>query len=280
MTTQLIDTATILVTGGTGKIGRRIAERLTANARPVRIGSRSGDPSFDWEDETTWEPALRGVGAAYLTYSPDLGLPGAAERIHALAELAVTQGTRRLVLLSGRGQNGHAPSERAVQLSGAEWTIVRASWFAQNFSEGFLTDPVRDGVLALPAGDAAEPFVDAADVADVAVAALTGDQHVGQVYEVTGPRLLTFAAAADEITRATGRQVSYVPITSQEFTTGLAGTGAPDDLIAVLAEVFAEVRDGRNAGTTDVVERVLGRAPRDFAEFARAVSTAGVWGPG
>jgi uncharacterized protein YbjT (DUF2867 family) len=183
------------------------------------------------------------------------------------------------VLLAGRGQDGHAPAERAVRESGAEWSIVRAAWFAQNFSEGFLTGAVRDGVLALPAGDAAEPFVDAGDVADVAVAALTDDRHAGQVYEVTGPRPLTFAAAADEIARATGRQIRYQPITSQEFTAAMANAGLPGDLVAVLAEVFAELRDGRNAGTADGVERALGRPPRDFADFARTTWATGAWGP-
>jgi uncharacterized protein YbjT (DUF2867 family) len=279
MTANLIDTATTLVIGGTGKTGRRVAERLTANGLPVRVGSRSGDPAFDWDDEATWEPALRGVGAAYLAYSPDLGLPGAAERVRALADLAVSRGGGRLVLLAGRGQDGHAPAEQAVKESGAEWTIVRSAWYAQNFSEGFLTDSVREGVLAVPAGDAAEPFVDAADVADVAVAALTDDRHVGQIYEVTGPRLLMFAAAADEIARATGRQVRYLPITSQEFTAGMIDAGLPGDLVTVLTEVFAELRDGRNADTTEDVERVLGRPPRDFAEFARTAAATGVWGP-
>jgi uncharacterized protein YbjT (DUF2867 family) len=277
MTTNLIDTTTTLVIGGTGKTGRRVAERLTATGLPVRVGSRTGDPAFDWDDEATWEPALRGVGAAYLSYSPDLGLPGAAERVRALADLAVGRGARRLVLLSGRGQDGHAPAEQAVQESGAEWTIVRSAWFAQNFSEGFLAGPVRDGVLAVPAGDAAEPFVDAADVADVAVAALTDDRHVGQVYDVTGPRPLTFAAAADEIARATGRQVRFLPITSREFTAVMTDTGLPGDLVAVLTEVFAELRDGRSASTTDGVERALGRPPRDFAEFARRAAASRVW---
>ena len=256
-----------------------MTERLTASGLLVRVGSRSGDPAFDWEDQSTWEPALRGVGAAYLTYPPDLSLPGAAERVRVFADLAVSRGARRLVLLAGRGQDGHAPAERAVRESGAEWSIVRAAWFAQNFSEGFLTGAVRDGVLALPAGDAAEPFVDAGDVADVAVAALTDDRHAGQVYEVTGPRPLTFAAAADEIARATGRQVRYQPITSQEFTAAMANTGLPGDLVAVLAEVFAELRDGRNAGTADGVERALGRPPRDFADFARTTWATGAWGP-
>jgi uncharacterized protein YbjT (DUF2867 family) len=277
MNTDHRDNDITLVIGGTGKTGRRVAERLAAAGRPVRVGSRSGRPAFDWDDETTWFPALRGVRAAYLTYAPDLGLPGAAERVRDFTEAAYSRGVRRLVLLSGRGQHGHAPAERAVQESGAQWTIVRSAWFAQNFSEGFLAGMVADGMLALPAGEAAEPFVDAGDLADVAAAALTGDRHHGQIYEVTGPRLLRFANAAEELSRATGRPVRYLPVSDRDFAVGMTGAGVPGELVTVLGEVFAELRDGRNASTADDVRQVLGRPPRHFAEFARDAAAAGAW---
>ena len=193
---------TTLVLGGNGKTGSRVAARLRELGRPVRIGSRTGDPRFDWADDKTWPPALRGVESAYISYYPDVSFPGAAERVGAFAKTAVTSGARRLVLLSGRGEPDAEPSEQAVRDSGAEWTILRSSWFAQNFSEHFLLEPVLDGVIALPAADIAEPFIDVTDVADVAVAALTRDGHVGKVYELTGPRLLTFGAVAAELARA------------------------------------------------------------------------------
>lgn len=263
---------TTLVVGGTGTTGRRVAARLTALGRPVRIGTRSSSPRFDWDDADTWAPALDGVGAAYLTYAPDLGMPEAAWRISRFAELARTSGVRRLVLLSGRGQHGHAPAERAVQESGLEWTVVRSAWFAQNFSEGFLADSVADGTVGVPAGEALEPFLDADDLADVVVAALTEDGHEGKVYELTGPRLLGFADAAAEISRARGAQVTYLPIAEADFAAALAAEGTPASLTEVLSEVFAELREGGNAGTTGDVERVLGRPPRDFAAFA-----SGAW---
>ena len=279
MTINHSDMTTTLVLGGTGMTGRRVAGRLTASGLPVRVGSRTGHPAFDWNDEATWEPALHGVGAAYLTYPTDLGLPGAADRVSAFAEAAIALGVRRLVLLSGRGQHAHGPAEHAVQGSGAAWTIVRSAWFAQNFSEGFLAGMVGSGVLALPAGGAAEPFVDADDVAEVVVAALTDYRHAGRVYEVTGPQPLTFAEVADEIATATGRQVRYHPISHEEFAAGMAAAGLPTDLVTVLGEVFAELRDGRNATPAEGVERALGRPPRGFADFVRTTSaTDGVWG--
>jgi uncharacterized protein YbjT (DUF2867 family) len=269
---------TTLIIGGTGKTGRRVAERLLAVGRPIRVGSRSSEPAFDWDDERTWEPAVQGVGAAYLTYAPDLGLPGAADRVRAFAAMAVGQGVRRLVLLSGRGQHNHDLAERAVQESGGTWTVVRSAWFAQNFTEGFLADMVADGTVALPAGDAVEPFVDLDDLADVVVAALTEDRHHGQVYEVTGPALLGFAAAVEEIERAIGRPVGYVPISEQDLATEMRKAGESAELVAILTEVFAELRDGRNASLGDGVNRALGRPPRDFATFARAAAANGAWG--
>ncbi|MGW2329500.1 NmrA family transcriptional regulator [Streptomyces sp. NPDC001700] len=260
---------TTLVLGGTGKTGRRIAERLTAAGRPVRIGSRTGEPRFDWEDRTTWAPALRGTGAAYLAYYPDIADPGAAATLRDFAEQAVRGGTRRLVLLSARGMDATLPAERAMAVDGAEWTVLRASWFFQNFSEGILRDGVLGGEIVFPAGDVEEPFIDADDIADVAVAALTGDGHAGRIHDLTGPRLLTFAEVAGEIARATGREVRYTPVSVEEYGAMLSGYGLSDDLVAFLAELFGALLDGRNAQLTDGVHRALGRPPRDIADFAR-----------
>ena len=138
---------------------------------------------------------------------------------------------------------------------------------------------VADGTVALPAGDAIEPFVDVDDLADVVVAALTEDRHHGEVYEVTGPALLGFAATAEEIEPATGRPVRYLPISEQDFTTEMSRAGVPDELVAVLTEVRAELRDGRNASLGDGVQRALGRSPRDFASFARAAAADGARTP-
>jgi uncharacterized protein YbjT (DUF2867 family) len=244
---------------------------------PTRVGSRSGEPPFDWQDEGTWEPALRGVTAAYISVHPDLAVPGAAETAGAFARLAADSGVRRLVLLSGRGEEGAQRGEAAVQAADADCTILRSSWFSQNFSESFLLGAVRAGVVALPVDAVAEPFVDADDIADAAVAALTEDGHAGEVYEVTGPRLLTFAEAVGEIGRATGRDVRFVPVTLEDYTAELAGYEVPRDEIELLTFLFSEVLDGRNASLTDGVGRALGRAPRDFRDYARDAAASGIW---
>ena len=267
-----------LVLGGTGKTGRRVANRLAARGLPVRVGSRSGEPPFDWEDRSTWAPVLDGVGSAYVSHHLD-AVPGAAETVGSFAELAVKSGVRRLVLMSGRGEEEADRVERAVRDSGAELTVLRSTWFAQNFSENYWLEEILSGELALPAGEVPEPFVDVDDLADVAVAALTDDRHIGQVYELTGPRLLTFAQAVEEISRATGREIRYVPISVPEFAAAAAEQGVPDEFVELLTYLFGEVLDGRNAHLADGVQRALGREPRDFSDYARDAAATGIWNP-
>lgn len=262
-----------LVIGGTGKTGRRVAEKLTALGRPVRVGSRSGEPAFDWNEPASWGPALEGVDRVYVTYYPDLGFPGAAEHVGAFARQAVAAGARRLVLLSGRGEEAAQRSEEALKESGADWTVVRAAWFNQNFDESFFLEPVRAGEIALPTGDAVEPFVDTEDIADVVVEALTDDRHIGRTYELSGPRLLSFSDVAAELSKATGREITYVPVSTEAYLEVLRENGLPEEFV----ELFTLITDGRNAHLVHGVEEVLGRKPRDFADFAREAAARGVW---
>jgi uncharacterized protein YbjT (DUF2867 family) len=266
-----------LVLGGTGKTGRRVAERLAARGVATRIASRSADPSFDWNDQSTWYAVLDGVEAAYITYAPDLAIPGATGAIRDFVEKAVEQGVQRLVLLSGRGEEEAQLCERIVQDAGVEWTVVRASWFKQNFSEGELLGMVLNGVITLPAGDIPEPFVDADDIADVAVAALIEDGHNGEIYEVTGPRMLTFADVAREISCAAGREVKFIQIPKEAFAGAIAESGAPEEIAWLLDYLFDTVLDGRNAYVCDGVQRALGREPTDFADYAHRVAASGLW---
>ena len=274
------NTLPTLVIAATGKTGRRVADRLEVAGRPVRRASRSGASpatTFDWDDRSTWAAALEGVGAAYVVYSPDLAVPAAPDAITAFTRLAREKGVRRLVLLSGRGEEEAQRCERIVQDSGLEWTVVRASWFAQNFSEGAFHELVLAGEVTLPAGDVLEPFIDIDDIADVVVAALTEEGHSGEVYEVTGPRLMTFADAVRDIAEASGRDVRYVTIPGDAFRAGLHEAGLPAGQIELLDYLFTTVLDGRNAQLSDGVERALGRPARDFRDYAEAAAARGVW---
>jgi len=269
--------APILVLGARGKTGRRVADRLNDLGRPARAASRT--TGFDLADPATWDAVLEGAGAVYLVpmneYVDQSVVAGFARR-------AVERGASRLVLLSARGQGGEpsrfqVAGEDAVRASGGEWTILRPSWFAQNFSEDFLLEPVRSGVLALPAGDGREAFIDAGDIADVAVAALTQDGHAGQIYELSGPEALTFAETAAIISETGGKEVGYSPLQPAEFAAALTGQGFPAELVEVMDELFAVIRQDGGAHLSDGVRRVLGREPRPFTDYVKEAAASGVW---
>ena len=267
----------VLVIGGTGKTGSRVVAGLQAKSVPVRVGSRSATPAFDWDKESSWGPVLNGVGAVYINYAPDLAVPGATDTIRAFVAEAGRHNVQHLVLLSGRGEEEAQACERLVQESGIDWTIVRASWFYQNFSEGAFVEMVNQGAIALPAGDIPEPFVDVDDIADVAVAALTESGHTGEVYEVTGPRLMTFADIASELSEATKRDIAFIPLSHEDFVAEVKKSDAPQGVVWLMDYLFSTVLDGRNSKLCNGVQRALGREPRDFREYAQKVASTGVW---
>jgi uncharacterized protein YbjT (DUF2867 family) len=267
----------ILLTGGTGTTGRRIADRLRARNVPVRCASRAGSPPFDWDRPESWAATLDGAKSAYIAYSPDLTMPGAVDTVDRFCETARESGVEQLVLLAGRGEKEAEAAEDVVRASGTRWTIVRASWFNQNFSEGMLRQAVLDGTIALPARAVREPFVDVEDIADVVVAALLEPGHDGRTYDVTGPRLMTFAEAADELAAATGRSVAYLDVSSADFAAGAVANGVPAPLAQALALMFEGVLDGRNAHLGHGVHEALGRSARDFSEFVARSASEGAW---
>lgn len=268
----------ILVLGGNGKTGKRVAERLLSMGLPVRIGSRHSEQPFYWEDKSTWQKVLEDVAAVYIVYSPDLAVPCAAEDIKKFTKIALQNNVKRLVLLSGRGEEGAVKSENELKNSDADWTILRSGWFNQNFSEAFLLDQIREGIIALPVGKVTEPFIDIDDLAEVAVKVLTEDGHIGKLYELTGPRLMTFQEATNEISAVIQSNISYMKLTNQQFKEGLYEAETPAPTIELLMELFTSVLDGRNSFLGDGVQQVLGREPIDFTEYVQKTVKTGVWG--
>ncbi|HUP13331.1 MAG TPA: hypothetical protein VM187_13990 [Niastella sp.] len=268
----------ILVIGATGKTGRRVLQRLNERNVPAVGVSYSSTPSFDWNNRATWDAVLNNIAAVYISYYPDLAIPGAVDAIAQFSNLAIKKGVQKLVLLSGRGEAEAQQCEEVVMDAGVDWTIVRASWFCQNFSEGNFLEPILAGHVALPAGNVGEPFVDADDIADVAVAALTAEGHSKKVYEVTGPRLLKFEAAVAEIAKATGREIKYEQVPIRSYADLLSGYGLPEDVIWLVTYLFTEVLDGRNESVANGVQQALGRKATDFSEFVRKTMATGVWG--
>ncbi|MGC4941435.1 NAD(P)H-binding protein [Kribbella sp. DT2] len=271
---------TILVLGATGKTGRRLVPRLRERGVEVRAASRSGEVRFDWGDRGSWADAVRGVSGVYLV------APEEAELVEAFVEEAVGAGVGRFVVLSGRGIDraaevlepradgspgvfgpGMVAAERAVEASGAEWSVLRANNFAQNFSEDVWAAPVEAGRLALPMGAVGEPFVDVEDVAEVAAVLLTEDGHSGRTYDVSGPETLTFAEAVAVIGRWT-KPIEYVELTPEQYAEELRGEGYPEDVVEILDTMFTLMRAGYVSTPADGVEQVLGRPAAGFAAYA------------
>ncbi len=267
----------IFIVGGLGKTGRRVLRRLAARGIAARAVSRGTSPRFDWTDRATWEPALAGATAAYVTYQPDLAVPQAADDVAAFAAAAAAAGVRHVVLLSGRGEDGAVASEARLRAAPLDHTVLRAAWFAENFSEGGFRDGILAGELALPAGAVREPFVSADDIADAAVAALTDPAHRNRTYDLTGPRLLSFAEAVAEVAAVTGRPVAYRTVPVADFLDGLRAEGFDDGMLWLMQDLFASTLDGRNASVADDLPRLLGRPARDLAEVVAAAARAGAW---
>ncbi len=268
----------VVIVGGAGKTGQRVAERLASAGVPARFASRSTHPSFDWEETQTWRGALSGARAAYVAYQPDLAVPGADARVGRLAALATELGLERLVLLSGRGEEGAEAAEQAAFAAHDHVTVCRVAWFAQNLSEGMLAGAVPAGAIAMPVpGAVPEPFIDLDDVADVVVRALLDDGHTGLVHELTGPESLTLVEVAQVLSEVTGRELEFVRIPPRAFVEGAVEQGLDHASATFLAGLFEELLDGRNVATTTGVRDVLGREPRSFRDWATATAARGTW---
>ncbi|MBW1654667.1 NAD(P)H-binding protein [Flavobacterium quisquiliarum] len=270
----------ILVLGSNGKTGRRVVKRLENNPEvEIRLGSRNETIPFDWENPETWQNAVKDIDTAYITFQPDLAVPFAAEAIENFTKLATASGVQKIVLLSGRGEKEAQVCEEIVKQNAKNWTIIRASWFNQNFSESFFLDPILYGIVALPRTEALEPFTDADDIADVAVEALLNENHNGKTYELTGPRLLTFKDAVNEIANASGRNISFQALSLEEYKQMLQEYQVPEDHIWLVNYLFEQVLDGRNSSITFDIEKILGRKAKDFSAYAEETAKSGIWNP-
>ncbi|GAO42611.1 NAD(P)H-binding protein [Flavihumibacter petaseus] len=259
----------ILLAGGSGKTGQRVSQRLQENGIPHRIGSRKSNPSFDWYDPATWPEALQDISQVYICFQPDLAVPGASEIIAEFARQMKAAGVEHAVLLSGRGEKEAENCEEVLQASGIDWTILRASWFMQNFSEGFLAGSLASGILELPEGLAREPFVDAEDLADAVVEVLLHKTHHLKTWSLTGPELLHFRDATAIITNITRQPIRYHDISMEAFRGQLEAAGLPEDYIQLISYLFSEVLDGRNESVTQDIQKLTGHPPRSFESFVR-----------
>lgn len=267
----------ILIVGVNGKTGRRVQSRLEAVGIPTRGVSRSTPLPFDWTQPDNWAAALEGTRAAYLTYHPDLSIARAEDDIRHFCEFAEAAGLEHIVLLSGRGEQGADRAERVLRESTTDWNIVQGSWFAQNFSENFLLDGVLAGEVVLPICDACEPFIDIDDIADVAVATLLEPGLHNRLFELTGPRSMTFAECVEAIAAETDYLVRLTEVPLDAYIEALKSKDVPDYLPELLHELFSALFDGRNARVTTGVQEALGRPATDFRDYVRKAANSGVW---
>ena len=267
-----------LIIGGTGKTGRKVVESLRLLNQDVRIGSRSAAIPFDWQDPETYGPALEGIDRVYITFQPDLAVPGAFEAVSALVEKAKEKGVSKLVLLSGKGEAEAERCEGVVIQSGIDYTLVRANWFSQNFSENFLLEPVLQGVVALPMGDSKVPYVDTGDIADVVVECLLHPEHNGKVYQLTGTETFTFPQVCELISQETGRDIRFVPVSLQEYVEVMKTMDLPEIYVWLIEYLFSHVLTSpHNEEITQDIKNVLKREPRSFRNYVKETAASGVW---
>ncbi len=268
----------ILVIGGTGKTGRRVVEQLQNKGIKPRIGSRNSTPSFDWNNKNTWTNVLTDIEKMYVTYYPDLAVPGAKEAIESLTYLAKELGVKKIVLLSGKGETEAEACEKIIIDSGMKYTIVRASWFNQNWSESFFLEPILSGEVALPMSNVLIPFVDANDIAEVAATVLLDDSYNGEIIEVTGPELITFKQIVNIISNASNRNLNFYDITLEQYVEGMKKMQIPDDVVWLIEYLFSHVlTNPKNQLVINDIERVLGRKAKSFLEYARETAKTGIW---
>lgn len=260
---------TILVIGASGKTGSAVYKRLLKQLpkNKLRAASRSSSTLFDWNDSATWGAALEDVSHVYLTYYPDLAIEASAAHIKAFCNVASSMNVKHITLLSGRGEPAAQTCEGILIDSGLSWNIVRASWFNQNFSDGFFKGFIDAGVIALPVQDVKEAFIDIEDIADVVVETLLNSKRQNQLFEVTGPELLSFDEIADQFSEALGREISFRTVSQADFNKMMLAEGVPEDVLSLLNFLFTEVLDGRNEYLTGDVKDVLGRPATTFKQY-------------
>ncbi|MBU6534132.1 NAD(P)H-binding protein [Streptomyces sp. NPDC057245] len=263
-----------LVIGATGTTGSRTAAGLTAAGHRVRAASRRATPvagaepvAFDWYEPATHPAALDGADRVYLV--PPVGDPEPAAVMLPFLRQARAAGVRRAVLLSSSAVPAGGPAVGAVHqaLPGLfeQWAVLRPSWFMQNFTGTHAhARGIRDeGVVRTAAGDGRVGFVDAGDIAAVAVRALTDARVPGTDLVLTGPETLSHDDIAAIATEVTGRPVVHRRLSVEQLAEHLAGE-VPARFAELLAGLDSAIAAGAEDRVTDTVRRVTGQAPRSF----------------
>lgn len=266
-----------LVTAPNSKTGRRVVELLQSSSCLVRIASRNTRIKFDWDDMTTWETVVTGVDCAYIIIPPNLAFKDMPERLKIFMMFCEEKKVSRIVLLSGRGEAEANRCEEIVLASKIPSTIVKASWFSQNFSEGFFLDSIVGGEIFIPVDGVSEPFIDVNDIAEVVYLSLLDTSPENHIYELTGSELLTFEDIASIFSQTLDFDVkaTYVPL--EPYLSTLRKLAFSDDEVVLTRYLFEELLDGRNSYLTKDVKTLLGREPTSFQRYVESTKNSDVW---
>lgn len=274
----------ILITGGSGKTGSRLAQNLRGRGVEPRVASRSprshGAVRFDWRDTATFQDALTDVRAVYLVAPTDTAEP--FDAMQPFLEQAIESGVDRFVLLSSSMLEEGGPMMGAVhaflKAHAPHWTVLRPSWFMQNFSEGPHMPTIRDeGAIYSATGDGRVSFIDAADIAVVAAEALLEPLFPDRDLVLTGPEALSYDQIAHLLSSNLGRNVVHHRLSETELTERYKGQGLPPEYAPVLAAMDTAISLGAEDRVTSEVRNITGREPSSFLTFATA--TREVWNP-
>ncbi len=264
----------VLVTGATGTTGSRVVAALSQHGVPTRQATRTpsspGQVRLDWADRATYRDALRGVAAVYLI--APIGVVDPVPLVEPFLEEALRQGVRRVVQLSSsalpEGAPGLGAVHRLVRTTMPEWTVLRPSWFMQNFvGQHLVARGVKRGEIVTATGNGKVAFIDAGDIAAVARRALTDDIPHNTEHLLTGPAALSYADAAAILTQQTGRAISHRSVSAEEMMALIAAQGIPAEFAKVLAAMDADIRGGAEDRVTDTVNAVTGRPAHGFRTF-------------
>jgi ergot alkaloid biosynthesis protein len=277
------DSPRVLVIGATGNTGRHIVSRLTELGFTVRTATRQERPPdstpehvrFDWADASSHEAALSGVDRMYLVAPAMVEDPSVL--MVPFIERALERGVRRVVLLSSsavpEGTPGLGTVHRFIRERAPEWAVLQPSWFMQNFAEArhhHGTSLKRDGVLVTATGDGRVGFVDARDIAEVAVRALADERSHDTAHVITGPQALRYDDIAAVLSQVLGRPIRHVHVDPDEARRHMMGVGMPEQYARLLVQLDEAIARGTEAHVTQTVSRVTSREPRTFEAFARA----------
>lgn len=271
----------ILVTGATGNVGRELVRLLAEADADVRACVRdasldAGLPAsvdlvtFDFADPHTFPAALAGVDRVFFMRPPHMSDASAFEPfVAAMRDAGVTQ----VVFLSLMGVERnpvvpHHAIEKLLRGSGLGWTFLRPGFYMQNLSTTHLRDIRERDEVFVPAGNGKTSFIDATDIAACAAVLLTEPDHIGQAYTITGPRALTYGEVADILTTVTGRTITYTRPSGRAFARHMSELGFDREMITVMRGIYLVAKLGMAGGVTDELERLIGRPPRTFEQFA------------